>query len=136
MLLFRKWNFKTVSKSKSFLVFIAFSLANISAFGQITGTFTTTVNTICNGSGCNYSGPSILINELMISPTAFDGSISGPGGLSDGRGEWIELYNPNLCEPVDISCYYLGNNTGEGNGGYVIPAGTIIPPAGFCMVRG
>jgi uncharacterized protein (TIGR02145 family) len=79
---------------------------------------------------------SVLINELMISPTANDGSMSGDGGISAGRGEWIELYNPNLCEPVDISCYYLGNSTGEGSGGYVIPAGTIIPPAGFCMVRG
>ena len=67
MLLLRKWNLKIVSKAKFYLVFIVFSIANISAFGQITATFTTTVNTICNGSGCNYSGPSILINELMIS---------------------------------------------------------------------
>ncbi|MBX2950137.1 MAG: gliding motility-associated C-terminal domain-containing protein [Crocinitomicaceae bacterium] len=98
--------------------------------------FDTTVNILCNGSGCNYQGPSILINELMISPSAYDGSISGFGGVGDGRGEWIELYNPNLCEPIDISCYYLGNNTSEGNGGFRIPSGTIVPPGGFCMVRG
>jgi gliding motility-associated-like protein len=136
MLLIRKWDLKIVSKTKFYLVFVVFSIANISAFGQISATFTTTVNTVCNGSGCDYTGPSILINELMISPTSNDGSMSGDGGISAGRGEWIELYNPNLCEPVDISCFYLGNNTGEGTGGYVIPAGTIIPPAGFCMVRG
>jgi gliding motility-associated-like protein len=136
MLLLRKWNLKIVSKTKFHLVFIVFLMANLSAFGQLSATFTTTINTVCNGSGCDYTGPSILINELMISPSSNDGSMSGDGGISAGRGEWIELYNPNLCEPVDISCYYLGNYTGEGTGGYVIPAGTIIPPAGFCMVRG
>ena len=105
-------------------------------FAQMGATFSTTLNTNCNGSGCSYVGPSILINELMISPVDFDGSISGFGGVGEGRGEWIELYNPNLCEPVDISCYYLGNYTAEGSGGYVIPSGTIIPPAGFCLIRG
>ena len=136
MLLLRKRNFKMVSKSKFYLAFIALALASTSAFAQISATFSTTVNTVCNGSGCDYSGPSILINELMISPNVNDGSICGVTAASAGRGEWIELYNPNVCEPVDISCYYLGNNTTEGDGGYIIPAGTIIPPAGFCMVRG
>ena len=71
----------------------------------------------------------------MISPVQNDGSISGPGvGL--GRGEWIELYNPNLCEPVDISCYFLGNYTNEGSGGVRLPDNLIVPPGGFVMVRG
>ncbi|NDA99310.1 MAG: hypothetical protein EBY31_08935, partial [Flavobacteriia bacterium] len=61
-------------------------------------------NSICEP--CSYNGPPILINELMISPITGDGSISGPGGISTGRGEWIELYNPDLCDSVDISCYY------------------------------
>ena len=43
---------------------------------QMSATFSTTLNTNCNGSGCSYEGPSILINELMISPVDFDGSIS------------------------------------------------------------
>ncbi len=106
------------------------------AISQLSATVSSTVNTNCNGSDCTYSGPSILINELMISPTVFDGSISGAGGMSAGRGEWIELYNPNLCQPVDVSCYYLGNNTAEGTGGYVIPSGTIVPAGGFCVIRG
>lgn len=119
-----------------FLVFILFSVNfTFKSTGQMQASFNSTINTICNGSGCNYEGPSILINELMISPVANDGSISGPG-TGAGRGEWIELYNPNLCEPVDISCYYLGNNTDEGTGGFVIPSGTIIPPGGFCLIRG
>ncbi len=90
-------------------------------------------NSVCEP--CFYSGPPILINELMISPTVNDGSISGPGP-NGGRGEWIELYNPDLCDSVDISCYYLGNSTAEGSGGFRLPTGTIIPPNGFCMVRG
>jgi len=91
-------------------------------------------NSICEP--CSYNGPPILINELMISPITGDGSISGPGGISTGRGEWIELYNPDLCDSVDISCYYLGNSTAEGTGGFRLPSGTIIPPNGFAMIRG
>ncbi|MCX6196675.1 MAG: hypothetical protein NTY55_08490, partial [Flavobacteriia bacterium] len=91
-------------------------------------------NSICEP--CSYNGPPILINELMISPNLGDGSISGPGGISTGRGEWIELYNPDLCDSVDISCYYLGNSTPEGTGGFRLPAGTVIPPNGFAMIRG
>ena len=90
-------------------------------------------NSVCEP--CFYNGPPILINELMISPTSGDGSISGPAA-SGGRGEWIELYNPDLCDSVDISCYYLGNNTPEGSGGFRLPEGTVVPPNGFCMVRG
>lgn len=90
-------------------------------------------NSVCEP--CFYSGPPILINELMISPSVNDGSISGPGPAG-GRGEWIELYNPDLCDSVDISCYYLGNSTAEGSGGFRLPTGTIVPPNGFCMVRG
>ena len=104
----------------------------------LVGTFQSTINHICNGSNCHYEGPSILINELMVSPTLGDGSISSvtTTPLSSQRGEWIELYNPNLCEPIDIGCYYLGNFTNEGNGGFIIPPGTIVPPAGFCILRG
>jgi gliding motility-associated-like protein len=90
-------------------------------------------NSVCEP--CFYSGPPILINELMISPTVNDGSISGPGP-NGGRGEWIELYNPDLCDSVDISCFYLGNSTSEGSGGFRLPTGTIIPPNGFCLIRG
>ena len=59
-------------------------------------------------------------------------------------GEWIELYNPHKCESVDISCYFLGNNAQDGDffffenygGGFVLPQGTVVPPQGFCVVRG
>jgi gliding motility-associated-like protein len=125
--------YKNYSLLIGFIVFSGFSLA------QMTAQFSSTLNTNCLGQPCNYEGPSILINELMISPVQNDGSISGPGvGL--GRGEWIELYNPNLCEPVDISCYYLGNYTNPGSfigqGGVRLPDNLIVPPGGFVMVRG
>ncbi len=108
---------------------------------NVTATMSVVPNSAC--APCNYSGPTILINELMISPSAFDGSLSGSGGVSDGRGEWIELFNPNWCDSVDISCYYLGNSAPGGGlgsgtqpGGYVIPEGTVIPPLGLAMIRG
>src|SRR5690554_4239883 len=104
---------------------------------QLSGNIDFTDNSNCNGSPCSYNGPSILINELMLSPNEYDGSMWGSG--TSRRGEWIELYNPDICEPVDISCYYLGNNANDNSpypGGYVIPPGTVVPPAGFALIRG
>lgn len=95
----------------------------------------TTDNTACQGVPCGWNGPKVLINEFMISPSLNDGSISGPGP-SGGRGEWVELYNPDACNPIDISCYILGNTTFEGTGGIRIPPNTVIPPSGFAVIRG
>ncbi len=106
-------------------------------YAQLGANMSSTVNTHCNGAPCDYQGPSIIINELMMSPTQFDGSLWG--GSATQRGEWIELYNPNICESIDISCYYLGNNANDSDpfpGGYVIPSGTVVPPAGFALIRG
>ncbi|MEI6577365.1 MAG: gliding motility-associated C-terminal domain-containing protein [Bacteroidota bacterium] len=110
---------------------------------QLNLTTSSKINTKCDGFGCEYYGPSILINEVMIHPSSGDGSIYGQGqGSGAQAGEWIELYNPDLCKSVDISCYFLGNNSPDGNGsstyggGFELPAGTIVPPRGFCVVRG
>jgi len=110
---------------------------------QMTLTFSADTNHVCNGNGCDYFGPSILINEVMLTPSIHDGSIygTGPGFNSgDNEGEWIELYNPDLCRSVDISCYYLGNNTMDNatnfGGGFRVPANTIVPPRGFVVIRG
>lgn len=104
---------------------------------------TGTVNTDCIGQGCFYSGPTILINEVMLAPNSYDGSMVGSAYHTTGEGEWIELYNPHKCDSVDISCYFLGNNaydntymSGDWGGGFVIPPGTVVPPQGFAMVRG
>lgn len=99
----------------------------------------TTTNTACNGLPCDWDGPSILINEIMVSPSSGDGTLSGEFNGGSGKGEWIELYNPDVCNPVDISCYYLGNFTNDGGdspGGFRLPDNLIVPPAGFVLVRG
>ncbi|MDD4150372.1 MAG: gliding motility-associated C-terminal domain-containing protein [Bacteroidales bacterium] len=118
-------------------------MMNISIGQNLTVSSVSTENTMCTGTGCEYSGPSILINEVMMSPAQFDGSLYGASPAhniaTDCQGEWIELYNPNLCESIDISCYYLGNAANDGDlypGGFVLPEGTIVPPRGFVIVRG
>ncbi len=110
-------------------------------------------NTVCNGSStpCSYSGPTILINEINASPSLKNGSIFGlgvNGTVSSGGGEWIELYNPNPCDAIDISGYILGSYNSffvntfppvlASNGmGFVIPASTpLVPPNGFAIIRG
>jgi len=104
---------------------------------QIQVNIQTSVNTFCNGNPCQYSGPTILINEVMLAPSAGDGSIYDSDNTR--RGEWIELYNPDICKSIDISCYFLGNNTPDPRnygGGFTLPQGTIVPARGFVMVRG
>ncbi len=123
-------------------IFIAI-LLHSNSWSQVTLSTSVTQNYICNGVGCNYSGPSILINEVMLCPTQFDGSIfgNGPGfPVNTNSGEWIELYNPDYCYPKDISGFLLGNNAPETGvnygGGFVIPPNTIVPSRGFCVIRG
>ncbi|MDY0140516.1 MAG: gliding motility-associated C-terminal domain-containing protein [Bacteroidales bacterium] len=126
----------------SLLLFIL--MMNISIGQSLNVSAISTENTICEGIGCEYNGPSILINEVMMSPAQFDGSLYGYTSShnpnTDCQGEWIELYNPNLCESIDISCYYLGNSANDVGslypGGFVLPEGTIVPPRGFVIVRG
>jgi gliding motility-associated-like protein len=99
-------------------------------------------NSVCEP--CNYNGPSILINEINIFPNSGDGSIYGASPTGPGMGEWIELFNPNWCDSVDISGYILGSynstasaNPATSNGmAFVLPPGTIVPPLGFVLVRG
>lgn len=116
------------------LVASLLSFYNGSTLSQSLG-IQTTQNTACNGIPCGWPGPKILINEIMVSPANNDGSISGPGP-SGGRGEWVELYNPDACNAADISCFILGNNTFEGSGAFRIPPNTIVPPLGFAIIRG
>ncbi len=130
---------------KSYYVFVIFLavLTIAKSQAQFSVSYTKQVNTDCNGNPCFYNGPKIMINEVMLSPSSGDGSMYDLDHTR--RGEWIELYNPDICMPVDISCFFLGNNTPnnfnpEGvthcSGGFVIPPGTIVPPRGFVMIRG
>ncbi|MBQ6071354.1 MAG: gliding motility-associated C-terminal domain-containing protein [Bacteroidales bacterium] len=139
----------------SFLIgeFLLYMLLGKPAYSQpLTGTISTYVNKDCMGRGCEYNGPTILINEIMLMPSiVYDGSIVGQqfGQTNPSQGEWIELYNPHKCEAADISCYFLGNNAHDVSGGdiwnytfedypggFSIPPGTVVPPQGFAIIRG
>jgi hypothetical protein len=101
-------------------------------------------NTNCTGEKvlCDYQGPSILINEVCISPGASDGSMySGVNYVTPnyGEGEWIEIFNPDKCNSVDVSGYLFGTYNTNSNSfgmGFLIPDNTIIPPNGFLVLRG
>ncbi len=108
---------------------------------QMTISVAVSENGTCN---CSYNqGNHVTINEVMIMPYLFNGSLYGNYPGSDNGGEWLELYNSDTCNLADISCYILGNNTNESNaglygleGGIVIPPGTHIPAGGFAIIRG
>jgi gliding motility-associated-like protein len=119
------------------------TLLVIQSVGQLSANISTLAN--C-GLPCDYNGPRIMINEVMIVPSTNDGSIYGETSLSGKEGEWIELFNPDKCNPVDISCFVLGNfedteapfppPTRTDGAGFVLPQGTVVPPLGFVVVRG
>lgn len=114
-------------------------MQTVIVFSDMTAETHGTINTDCEGRNCFYDGPSIMINEVMLAPVEYDGSIVGETSGMTRAGEWIELYNPHKCDPVDISCYFLGNNapdTEDYGGGFALPQGTVVPPQGFCVVRG
>jgi len=108
-----------------------------------------TENNLCRQDSCEYNGSDlILINEVMIAPKKNNGAIYGKmcSSSQEVGGEWVELYNPNHCETVDISGYILGNASTDATGtacspqrglgaGFVFPQGTRIPPMGFCVLR-
>lgn len=112
-----------------------------SIFSQLTYTTQITKNTSCD---CQYTGPSILINEINFSPknrkdgTVLDGNIYDEKSPNTGNGEWIELYNPNPCKEVDISNYILGTyNSFESRGmAFTLPDNIIVPSLGFAIIRG
>jgi gliding motility-associated-like protein len=129
-------------------ILFCFVLLQHFAFSQcdidLQATFQTNPNTKCAGFSqfCDYSGPSILINEINISPSQFNGNMFGQFNTT-AMGEWIELFNPNWCDSVDISGYYFGSYNSNGAGtpasfgmGFVFPQNTIVPPLGFVIVRG
>ncbi|MFY7879670.1 MAG: lamin tail domain-containing protein, partial [Lacibacter sp.] len=99
-----------------------------------------TPNTNCNPAVCTYTGPKVRINELHIQP-ASGNQIIRRADLATGS-EWIELYNPNPCQAIDLSCFMLGNYSTEASGTVQEPAviffppGTTIPPLGFLTIGG
>ena len=100
---------------------------------------TTPVSCNYNNVDCPYTGPAVVINEIMINPLALAFDPSDQAMVNDvGTGdEWVELYNPNPCQPVDISCYTVGSSgLGPNSGAFSFPPGTVIPPLGFLVLGG
>jgi gliding motility-associated-like protein len=86
----------------------------------------------------------VVINEVSVKPAssaiaANDQSLKDCVNPSFGR-EYIELYNPDPCNAVDIGCFILatprgGVSTGP-QGAFRFPPGTTIPPLGFVSIGG
>ena len=83
----------------------------------------------------------IVINEVMPRPFGGDvdaciQSLYNTSNSACGK-EWIELYNANPCDTVDVSCYLLGGKTSTSNAGvFCIPNGSKIAPLGFLTIGG
>ncbi|MQP25894.1 T9SS type B sorting domain-containing protein [Flavobacterium sp. LMO8] len=114
----------------------------VSVSDPLQATITSTDNSNCgtSGGGCTYTGPSVVINELMIDKSGGN-TIVARSNLSAGD-EWIELYNPNPCQSIDLGCYMLANYSNESSGAVseqailFLPPGTTIPPLGFLTIGG
>jgi hypothetical protein len=68
--------------------------------------------------------PVVLINEFLASNDTVDCG----GNFSD----WIELYNPDGTDPVNLEGYFLTDDLGETNK-WTIPVGTSIAPGDFLL---
>ena len=92
---------------------------------------------------CLNSRSQIIINEIQTQP-AGSTTASNPQNLVDCTpnpgAEYVELYNTDPCNAIDISCYIIANNIAgtsvAAHGGFRFPAGTIVPPLGFVSIGG
>lgn len=91
----------------------------------------------------------LYINEVLVSPLSdFENTANANSMYSDDNPpdnqEWIELYNPNLCNSIDISCYTICGNMNDESmmgsasnwGAFTFPQGTIIPAGGLMVLGG
>ncbi|HRZ41192.1 MAG TPA: gliding motility-associated C-terminal domain-containing protein [Bacteroidales bacterium] len=90
-----------------------------------------------------FAGPPANPNDMSPQPTTNANSLYNTASnipVPYNR-EFIELYNSNPCDTLDLSCYTLGSNASSSNNGsnwgaFTFPAGTKIPPLGFILVGG
>ncbi|MFN5147502.1 MAG: lamin tail domain-containing protein, partial [Flavobacteriia bacterium] len=84
----------------------------------------------------------VVINEIMVKPgpdatSSLYQSLKMCSSSTSGT-EYIELYNADPCNSIDISCYLIGFNvfTSQSHGTFRFPAGSVIPPLGFLSIGG
>ena len=86
----------------------------------------------------------VVINEVMLKPSPFTGAVingcvqsMAQTDLTCGN-EYIELYNTDPCNPIDISCFIIGNSGTDALniGVFVIPNNTILQPLGHLVIGG
>ncbi len=65
----------------------------------------------------------VTVNEAMPFPEA----------TSTALGQWVELKN-NATVPVDFEGLVVDSTGSSADGGYVIPAGTVVPAGGFLVL--
>ncbi len=109
----------------------------------LTAATSETANTQCNtGALCIYNGPSLLINEVHVkpNPSATAQNVQSLKKCTEATygSEFIEIYNPNPCAALDISCYIISTSawSSSTNGSFRFPVGTSIPPLGFVSIGG
>lgn len=82
----------------------------------------------------------VVINEVMPKPSsAFDVCDQAMFNSTTPTcgNEWVELYNPDECLFIDLSCYILASKTQAGSSGaFVFPEGSIIDPMDFMVIGG
>jgi gliding motility-associated-like protein len=82
----------------------------------------------------------VVINEVHPRPAGGDTDQafqSMYNSTATSGSEFVEIYNTDPCNDVDISCWSIGGMDGGTNGGsFSFPAGTMIPPLGFITLGG
>lgn len=82
----------------------------------------------------------VVINEVHPRPVGGDTDQtfqSMYNSTSTSGAEFIELFNTDPCNAIDISCWTIGGMDGGTNGGaFSFPSGTMIPPLGFITIGG
>jgi gliding motility-associated-like protein len=82
----------------------------------------------------------VVINEVHPRPAGGDTDQafqSMYNSTATSGSEYVELYNTDPCNAIDISCWSIGGMDGGTNGGsFSFPAGTTIPPLGFITLGG
>jgi len=82
----------------------------------------------------------VVINEVHVRPSGgdTDQAFQSMYNVTPTSGsEYIEIYNTNPCQAIDISCWSIGGMDGGTNGGsFSFPSGTSIAPLGFITLGG